>query len=714
MNEVTKNITEAYLQVLKGKPDLDEAKKLDSVDSKELKGTHAQRKDKDIDNDGDVDSSDEYLHNRRKTVAKAIKKESFDISDYTVEEIKDFIMSEEFDQLDELSKATLGSYIKKSTGSVGGTAAGMGSDAATKGMVDPKKAHTINKRMSGISRATDRLTKEEVEELDELSKKTLGSYVKKATGDAVTKAYKAGDVRDKDTTKNYMKALGRQIGISKATSKLTKEEVEELDEEKKLKFAISKNAKTNGYGIAQWTNYTWWYHSDNTKKYFKTAADAKKYIENVWGKGHTIEINESVNLDEVSNTVKDQLRNIDLEISRLNSRYGSGDIGDTGSMSAPAKIQRLTKQKQDIMKKHGIKEEVNLDEVSKDTLGRYAAKALNRGDMANRMSKSDDDGMGQIAGKRLAGVKKAVDKLADKTGKKALARSIKKDVDTAKASGNAFARGDGVDDQGKSYYKAARNIGKMREEVELDEAQKLFMFKTKAEADKKAKEVNGKVVSLTKQNFAVVAEEIELDEAAQPKWKVQIGKKHYTVTAPSTSVAGQKAKVLADKEGNRGVPAGISRIAEEVKLDEMRTPFVVIDTADGNKVVAMASDEKGARQSVNSAERPPMSIKDKSTLKVIKSNKKQFIGRPLNEQSKPTANYGPKDDTRDTFDKQLATRKGEENFVDMHKIETPEYADAYSVNDKTFKALRMGVSNPKRRWNDLDIGDKKPVLNDGK
>jgi hypothetical protein len=119
------------------------------------------------------------------------------------------------------------------------------------------------------------------------------------------------------------------------------------------------------------------------------------------------------------------------------------------------------------------KEEVALDEVSKDTLGRYATKALNRGDIANRMSKSDDDSMGKIATKRLAGVKKAVDKLADKTGKKALARSIKKDVDTTKASGNAYARGGGVDDHGKSYYKADRNIGKMREEAEeLDEISK--------------------------------------------------------------------------------------------------------------------------------------------------------------------------------------------------------------------------------------------------
>ena len=48
---------------------------MDPVDHKELKGKHKDRKDKDIDNDGDVDKSDEYLHNRRKAVSKAMKKE---------------------------------------------------------------------------------------------------------------------------------------------------------------------------------------------------------------------------------------------------------------------------------------------------------------------------------------------------------------------------------------------------------------------------------------------------------------------------------------------------------------------------------------------------------------------------------------------------------------------------------------------------------------
>jgi hypothetical protein len=63
-----------------------------------------------------------------------------------------------------------------------------------------------------------------------------------------------------------------------------------------------------------------------------------------------------------------------------------------------------------------------------------------------------------------------------------------------------------------------------KESVELEENQKLFMFKTKQEAEKKAKEVKGKVVSLTKQNFAVVAEEVELDETITPKHvKMAIG-----------------------------------------------------------------------------------------------------------------------------------------------------------------------------------------------
>jgi len=41
------------------------------------------------------------------------------VEDYSLEEIEDFMMSEEFEQLDELSKATLGSYVKKASAQQG-------------------------------------------------------------------------------------------------------------------------------------------------------------------------------------------------------------------------------------------------------------------------------------------------------------------------------------------------------------------------------------------------------------------------------------------------------------------------------------------------------------------------------------------------------------------------------------------------------------------
>ena len=51
---------------------------MDKVNPKALKKDFDDRKDKDIDNDGDVDDSDEYLHNRRKTVSKAVKNEGLE------------------------------------------------------------------------------------------------------------------------------------------------------------------------------------------------------------------------------------------------------------------------------------------------------------------------------------------------------------------------------------------------------------------------------------------------------------------------------------------------------------------------------------------------------------------------------------------------------------------------------------------------------------
>ena len=48
---------------------------MDKVDPKAVKKKFKDRKDQDIDNDGDTDSTDKYLHKKRKAISKAIDKE---------------------------------------------------------------------------------------------------------------------------------------------------------------------------------------------------------------------------------------------------------------------------------------------------------------------------------------------------------------------------------------------------------------------------------------------------------------------------------------------------------------------------------------------------------------------------------------------------------------------------------------------------------------
>jgi len=53
----------------------DDGEGMDKVQPKAVKKKFDDRKDKDIDNDGDTDSSDEFLHKKRKAISKAISKD---------------------------------------------------------------------------------------------------------------------------------------------------------------------------------------------------------------------------------------------------------------------------------------------------------------------------------------------------------------------------------------------------------------------------------------------------------------------------------------------------------------------------------------------------------------------------------------------------------------------------------------------------------------
>jgi len=107
------------------------------------------------------------------------------------------------------------------------------------------------------------------------------------------------------------------------------------------------------------------------------------------------------------------------------------------------------------------------------------------------------------------------------------------------------------------------------------------------------------------------------------------------------------------------------------------------------------------------------SVNRKNWVDVLQTKKLQEAEDAKTKTSAPTGNHKSDDATRDTYDKQLATRKGEKDFVDMHNPETPEYADVNRVLPKTFAAFTAGVKAGGGKTNDAP-GDKAMPKNDGK
>ena len=72
----------------------------------------------------------------------------------------------------------------------------------------------------------------EEEQIDELKKSTLASYAKKATDDVSYHSFMAGGMSAKNPERlaQDKKAIKRQTGVIKAIDRLTKEEVEQVDE----------------------------------------------------------------------------------------------------------------------------------------------------------------------------------------------------------------------------------------------------------------------------------------------------------------------------------------------------------------------------------------------------------------------------------------------------------------------------------------------------
>ena len=92
----------------------DDGDGLDAVQPDAVKKKFKDRKDKDIDNDGDVDDSDEFLHKRRKAVSKAMNSESLSLKETVIamwqeaakkSESQDFSQDADGDGMDDDGKA---------------------------------------------------------------------------------------------------------------------------------------------------------------------------------------------------------------------------------------------------------------------------------------------------------------------------------------------------------------------------------------------------------------------------------------------------------------------------------------------------------------------------------------------------------------------------------------------------------------------------------
>ena len=151
---------------------------------------------------------------------------------------------QENEDLQELSKKTLGSYIKKAhydkehqrdaedenyeiSHKLGKANFPSGSERHRKKAMAHNLKH--QNRSHGINQAADKLSKED---LQELSKKTLGSYVKKATSKVRDGAYVAGLANNDDeqwSRAKFGKVSKRAANIERATDKLAKEDTSPLE-----------------------------------------------------------------------------------------------------------------------------------------------------------------------------------------------------------------------------------------------------------------------------------------------------------------------------------------------------------------------------------------------------------------------------------------------------------------------------------------------------
>ena len=311
---------------------------------------------------------------------------------------------------------------------------------------------------------------EDVEDLDELSKDTLKSYVKKSVSDLPKRGIAAQSKFDKGDSdaalKHLHKITRRQRSVGTALDKMTKEDVEDLDEAVSVshdRYLRSHGKKASGAGAWIFTHKKYGNIDLNDDKSshigkgkFSDAAKSAK----AWAKKHghmTIYVAEEhademlrnsilemaelegedlteENLDTLVEALLDELSQKMVRAYRDKARDDKEDAEDQRDFykahddNTSAEDKRIRKRSSGIKTaskkiygfgKVNVKEEVeDLDELSRKTLSNYVRKASPKvaSHAASQMTTNDIANMeyhGNKVIKRLKGINTAASKLAE-------------------------------------------------------------------------------------------------------------------------------------------------------------------------------------------------------------------------------------------------------------------------------------------------------------
>jgi len=293
-------------------------------------------------------------------------------------------MNEEAEQMDEISKKTLGSYVKKAASQL---ATSLMTAATTKDIANAEfHGKRYAKRNRGIEKAVDKLAKEETQQ-DPSHYNIVHRDSKRVVGTATTMK-KARSARDRHDNKygSYAHSI----------VPVFKEEYEQMDEGNQ-----ENKAKKNAYvsSIIQ-------------KKLHPSVLPSLKY-----GR-RELKKEEAEQMDEISQATR--MSYLDA-VRKKHLRHDDDEWGDraTKPPMGKSRLKMFNKQSNKALKVALKKEEVEqMDELKKSTLAAYiGAASRDRGfagisvGAAERKSKEEKEMLARM-GKRQKGVTTAASKLA--------------------------------------------------------------------------------------------------------------------------------------------------------------------------------------------------------------------------------------------------------------------------------------------------------------